>query len=165
VIIIQSGCVALPNELNTIDSLIQEHEGIKGHIKTVASLTEDWSGMEWNELTNLSHEQLQALNSKRFSLKQTMGYLEDGLRKHWDREDQELSPLIGTPLMNSLNIEHNEIQKQANEIDFVIEKSSPQEFLANRNYLNQIVSHLYQLIMEHEVKESTLLTLLKRSFV
>lgn len=35
----------MQDTLTVIDSLIQEHAGIKGHMKSVSSLAEDWKGM------------------------------------------------------------------------------------------------------------------------
>jgi hypothetical protein len=84
----------MPDELNSIESLIQEHEAIKGHMKSVSALAEDWKEMEWDDLTNLSHEQLQALNCKCLNLKETMGYLDDGLKNHWEHEGKIFPGLI-----------------------------------------------------------------------
>ena len=155
----------MQNTLTVVDSLIQEHAGIKGHMKSVSSLAEDWKGMEWDELTNLTHDQLQSLNNKWFNLKQTLRYLDDGLKSHWQHEDKVLPNLIGELLTKSIKIEHDEIQKQMREINFVMDKSTPQEFLSNRRYLIDIIAHVCQLISEHEVKESTILQLLKRQFI
>ncbi len=155
----------MQNTLTVIDSLIQEHTAIKGHMKSVSSLAEDWKGMEWDELKNLTHDQLQALDSKWFNLKQTLCYLDEGLKSHWKHEDKTLPNLIGDPLAKSIKIEHDEIQKQMREINFVLDKSTPQEFLSNRRYLIDIIAHLCQLISEHEVKESTIFQLLRRQFI
>jgi hypothetical protein len=155
----------MQNTLLVINGLIQEHAGIKEHMKSVTMLAEGWKGMEWDELENLSHDQLQALDSKWFNLKQTLCYLDEGLKSHWEHEDQALPNLIGDALMKSIKIEHDEIQKQMHEINFVMDKSTPQEFLSNRRYLIDIISHLCQLISEHEAKESTMLELLKRQFI
>ena len=155
----------MADELTIINKLIQEHEGIRGHMKAVSRLAEDWTGMEWDDLSNLNHEQLQALNTKCFNLKLTMGYLDEGLKGHWAHEDQVFPDLIGNPLLKSIHIEHGEILKQMREIDFVLAKSTPQEFLANRAYLNHLISYLARLISEHETKENTILQLLKRQFI
>lgn len=155
----------MPDELTTINNLLQEHEAIKDYMKAVSALSEDWKEREWEGLTNLTHEQIQILNRKCFNLKQTMSYLDEGLKKHWDHEDRILPELIGNPLMKSIHIEHEEILKQMREINFVIAKSTPQEFLANRSYLEHIISYLSQLISEHEIKENAVLELLKRQFI
>jgi hypothetical protein len=151
--------------LTVIEGLIQEHQAIKGHMKSVSTLAEDWRGMERDNLTNLGHERFQALNNKRFNLKQTICYLDEGLKNHWIHEDHILPQLIGDPLMKSIKIEHEEIEKQMHEINYLMEKSTPQEFLTNRDYLMEIISHLCQLISEHEIKEDTILQLLKRQFI
>jgi hypothetical protein len=153
------------DELSVINNLIQEHEGIKGNMKSISTLAEDWTGMEWGDLPNLDHEQLHALNNKLFNLKQTMTYLDEGLKRHWGYEDKVLPELIGNTLMKSIQIEHNEIIKQMNEINFALNKSSPQDFLTNRSYVKHLISYLCQLISEHESKENTILQLLKRQFI
>ena len=103
----------MPDDLTTIITLIQEHEAIQGHMRSVASTAGNWTGMEWDDLANLTHEQLQALNAKCLAIKQTMAYLEDGLKQHWEHEDKVLPELIGDRLMKSIKIEHDEIVKQA----------------------------------------------------
>lgn len=155
----------MQDTLNIIDNLIQEHEAIKGHMKSVSALTEDWRGMEWDASTDLNHEQLQALNGKCFNLKQTMDYLDEGLKNHWTHEDNVLAELIGNPLMKSIKIEHDEIKKQVREINLIIDKCTPREFLANRAYLMHIISYLGESIREHEIKEDTILQLLKKQYI
>lgn len=148
-----------------IDRLIQEHAAIKGHMKSASESAEDWRGMEWDNLINLTHEQLQTLNNKRFNLKQMIGDLHEGMKNHGEYEEKILPGLIGEPLMKSIVIEHQEIQKQMREINFVLDKSTPQEFLSNRAYLMHIISYLSQLISEHELKEDTILQLFRKQFI
>ncbi len=155
----------MPDELIIINNLIQEHEAIKEHMQSVSTLAGDWKGMEWDNLTNLTHEQILLLNNKCSNLKHAVASLDEGLKQHWDHEDKGLPGLMGNKLMKSINIEHDEIKKQMNEVNFVISKSTPQEFLANREYLRHIVSYLSQLITEHEITENSILQLLKKQLI
>src|SRR5690606_38765582 len=104
-------------------------------MKSATESTEEWKGMEWDSTTNMTHEQLQALNNKRLNMKQMIGDLNEGMKNQGEYEERVLPGLIGEPLMRSIVIEHQEIQKQMREINFVIDKSTPQEFLSNRAYL------------------------------
>lgn len=160
----QSGTV-VPDVLTIIENLSQEHEAIEWHMKSVGVLARDWMGMDWDDQTSLSHEQLQTLNSRCLNLKQTMHSLEEGMRNHWDHEEKVLPDLIGPQLMKSISIEHDEIRRQMREINYALANSTPQELLTSRDYLESIISHLCHLINEHEKKENTVLQLIKRQYI
>jgi hypothetical protein len=154
------------NELITLDSLINEHSGITGHMNSICKLTEDWKEMEiMAQTSNLDHQQISDLNQKSSNLRITMSYLEDGLMNHWVHEDVVFPGLIGGPLMKALKKEHEEILKQMREINYILSKSSPQDFLSGYSYLNLIISNLCRIIQEHETKEDTILVLLKNYYI
>jgi hypothetical protein len=153
------------DEITTIDNLIGEHEAIKGHMLSISNLAEDWRGLEGKDLADLSPEQTELLNKRLLNMRQTMGYLEDGLQNHWSHEEQTLPDLIGIPIWKSIQIEHDGILKKIKEINLIIVKSNPREFLANHKLLMHAGSSLSKLIREHEVKENTVLLLLKEQFI
>jgi len=153
------------NELAAIENIIQEHEAINGHMRSISILLEEWKEMDVNKLADLNHEQLQTLKNRSFSFKQTMNYLDEGMKKHWVLEDQVLPELIGKPLAKSLHIEHVEIMKQMNEIKSAVFNIELRDFLLKRAYLKNSISYLSQYIREHEAKENTILQLLKKQFV
>jgi hypothetical protein len=155
----------MSNELIIIDSLIQQHEAIQGHMKSVICLVDEWKEIDWGDLPNLDHEQLQILNEKHMNFKQTMGYLADGLKNHHQHEEETMPKLIGDNLMEAIRIEHNEMHKQLGEVNFILINVTPQGFLSNRPYLNLVIDNLLRLIKEHSNVENMILHLLKRRFI
>jgi hypothetical protein len=153
------------NNLDDIENVLKEHEAINAHMQTISNLAEDRMLNEWKNSIDLKPEQLKVIVNKWESIKQTFSYLEEGIRLHIDHEERILTDFVGNILAKSINLEHLEIHSQLKELNAFINRNGPQEFLANQDYLNQIISQLCRMIREHEEKENDILTLLRKQFV
>jgi hypothetical protein len=151
------------NELLVIDSLINEHTAISGHMRSVCSLLDSWD--EALPAQNMPAAQEQSLSQKGLNLKQTMAYLDDGLKQHHKREEEVMTAITGEPVMEALKTEHREIIKQMGEINFVLRDIKPGTLAANFDYLKLIINNLCNLVSLHSSVEDTLLTLMKRRYI
>jgi hypothetical protein len=153
----------LANELIIIENLMNEHEAISGHMRSVCSLLDAWE--DETSSANLQPEQVRSLSQKGINLKQTMGYLDDGLKQHHGHEEEAMPALAGEPVMEALKIEHQEITKQMREINFILRDVQPAALVAHYDYLKLIINNLCNLVSLHTSVENTLLVLLKKRFI
>lgn len=153
----------MPNELIIIDSLINEHTAIAGHMRSVCSLLDVWD--EDISARALLTGQEQSLSQKGVNLKQTMGYLDEGLKQHHKHEEEVIPAIAGELVLEALKIEHREIMKQLGEINFVLRDIQPKVLAANFDYLKLIINNLCNLVSLHSSVENTLLNLLKKRFI
>jgi hypothetical protein len=154
---------SITNALLDIDSLINEHSAISGHMLSVCTLLDTWD--EDVSAKTLLAGQEQSLIGKGINLKQTMSYLDEGLKQHHEHEESVLLSIAGEPVIDALKIEHQEILKQVGEINFVLRDIQPKTLAANFDYLKLIINNLCNLVSLHSSVENTLLNLLKKRFI
>ncbi len=147
----------------TIDSLIGEHVAIRGQMELIRGLTQDWGHLlDSKELVPQNQDQLQALMDKRSSLKQAMGYLEDGLKNHHAHEDEIMPPLAGSLLMKAIRIEHEEMLKMMDNINSLVINANLEVFLKKGADLIQLINDLRKFASIHSSREDGILFFLKR---
>jgi hypothetical protein len=151
------------NALLQIDGLVKEHIAISGHMRSVCSLLDKWEEDISTDVVQSGKEQ--SLSQKGVNLKQTMGYLDEGLKAHHQHEEEVIPNLAGEPVMEALQIEHQEIIKQLGEINFVLRDIQPVSLAVNFDYLKLIINNLCNLVSLHESVENTLLNLLKKRYI
>lgn len=153
-----------------IDSLIEQHHTLRQHAKLVgeaiadieAALTLRLTRREW------AHGSPETISEKQQQLQQTMGFLDEGLKKHFAFEEKVLPPLLGELLMRALTIEHRVIKgriDQAKSVlyDIKLEGSSQDELLAKKSRIQQTIDDIIELIEEHATNEETILKMLKKA--
>jgi len=150
----------MPNELILIDNLIGEHEAIHGHMKSVCGLMDNWE-----EIADPESEAEIDINQMHINIRQTMAYLDEGIKIHHQHEDTIMPALIGTPLFEALVIEHEEILKQLKEINYILVNVDTKGFAANGAYLKLVIDNLCRLVLDHVTREDVILRLLKRRFI
>ncbi len=160
----------MQDKLAIIQRVIAEHQTIHGHTKLVGEaindleaifrLRQDYSG--WTQSS------LESLTEKRERLQQTLSFLAEGLRNHFNFEEMALPPLFGDLLMEGLILEHQEIRKSINEArpvvgDTSLESLPQEELLARKWQIQQAIASLCQLSDEHLAKEEIILKMMKRA--
>jgi hypothetical protein len=153
----------MADELINIDNLINEHAALSGHMRSVCGLLDTWD--KDIPVNDIQPAQEQALNQKGINFKQTMSYLDEGLKQHHQHEEEIMPAITGEPIMEALRVEHHEILKQMGEINFVLRDINPRTLAANFDYLKLIVNNLCNLISLHNSVEDTLLNLLKKRYI
>lgn len=151
------------NGQSTIDSLLGEHVAIRGQMQLLLALTREWEKLlESKESIFQNPEKLQALGEKFKSLKQALGYFEDGLKNHHQHEDQVMPPLVGNLLMKAIWLEHGETLKMSDRINSLVINNTLENFLKKGTYIMQLIDELAIFAGAHSSKEDGILLLLKK---
>ncbi len=148
--------------LSNVESLMNEHEAIRGHAKQVRELVKDLESILGEEEKVGSRSQyIAAVSLKQQALKQTVGYLEDGLRTHHAHEEEVMPPLVGDLLMRGIRMEHEEQLQQFKKINPALQDNDVQQFLDNISYIKKIIEDLCQAASIHSIREDGFLHFLK----
>jgi len=153
----------IADELLVIEKIINEHAAISGHLHTVCSLMDSWDVGQSPIGGQMVRDQL--LSQKGLNLRQTMNYLDEGIKQHHRLEEDRLPEIAGIPIMEALQVEHTEIIKQMSEIKFLLRDIEPEYLIENFDYLRLIVNNLCNLVSLHIAVENTLLNLLRKRFI
>jgi hemerythrin len=151
-----------------IKRIIDEHQTIKQHIKLVGDSISDQEAL--NALQKAHSDFIpgrpEIISEKQKSLQQTMAFLEDGMKKHFDFEEKVLPPLLGELLGQALALEHRDIKRQieadkATVANIRLEGLSREELLEKETYIEEVIDALLQLIEGHAAREETVLGMIQ----
>ncbi len=150
--------------LSTVQSLLNEHEAIRGHMQQVRGSVKDLESILNQEAKRRNHsEYLAVVTGKQQALKQTWGYLEDGLRMHHAHEDNVMPPLVGDLIMQGIRLEHDEQLRQFNKINPALQDSDVQQFLDKILYIKKTVEDICQSASLHSIREDGILHFLREA--
>jgi hypothetical protein len=148
----------------TVESLMNEHEAIRGHDRQVRELVKNLdSFLSQSEIHDGRPEYLAAAEEKRISLKQAMGYLEDGLKNHHEHEEQVMPPLVGELIMQAIRQEHDEMLKQFEKIHSLLVDNDIRDFLKKAAYIQKTIEDICQSASIHSIREDGILYFLKKA--
>ena len=148
----------------TVESLMNEHEAIRGHNRQVRESVKNLDSLLTQyELLDGKPEYLSAIDEKRAGLKIAMGYLEDGLRTHHEHEEQVMPPLVGKLIMQAIRKEHAEMLAQFAKINPLLNNDT-QSFLKNAAYIKKtVVEDICESSSVHSLREDGILYFLKKA--
>lgn len=160
----------MPNRTQVVTGLMAEHETIKEQVRQAQEAMEDWQRTLDSAIAGGESVQIETLSAKQWRLVQAMHSLEQGLVGHYQREEQELVPLIGSLLGESLRIEHEEIERQLRLVrllltDTDLKALSMAELAAKYPDVKRDIERAYRLIVDHGSREDAVLRLLLRAVV
>jgi len=147
-----------------IKKIMEEHLSIKSHMKLVGDTVSDYEA-----LTTLARESADwipgksdELAKKQDKLKQTLGYLDEGLKNHFAFEEELLPTLLGELLMRALAAEHQKIRKEIDRAKSLMQGTELQgldrdELLLKQVKIKQVISNIGKLLEDHSGKEEVLL--------
>lgn len=147
-----------------IKRIMEEHLSIKSHVKLVGDSVGDYEA-----LAKLSGESVDwipgrsgDLEGKQDRLKQTLGYLDEGLKNHFALEEELLPPLLGDLLMRALTVEHQKINKEIDRAKSLVHGIELQglgrdEMLSKQAKVRQVIGNIGKLLESHSAKEEVLL--------
>ena len=156
--------------LAKINEIIEEHRTIGSGVKLVGESVSDQEAL--TSLKNVRSDwvpgRLELISEKQRKLKQTMSFLEEGLRNHFAKEEEVLPALLGEFLMQSLLLEHQEIVGKIDEVKLVAADSklgrlSEAELESLDSEVKQKISDFSRLIEEHADKEEMMLDMVARA--
>ena len=158
------------DKLDTIKQVIKWHKTIRGHIKLVGDSISDQEALVTLLIKRADWlpEQLEDLEEKRANLQQTMSYLDEGLRNHFEFEEKELPSVLGELFFQALHLEHQEIigaiEKAKVAVSDTRFKGVNKDAMAARAAeVKDVIDDIGKMIEEHAVKEEVLLGMLKKT--
>jgi hypothetical protein len=147
----------------TIESLMNEHSAIRGHMELVHELIKEWDKLlESREAVLKSPDKMRTVTAKRRSLVQAMGYLEEGLKNHHQHEDNVMPPLVGDLLWRAIRLEHTEMLEQLDKIDSLLLNSGIESFVEKGEEIMQSIAGMVRVISSHSVREDGMLYFLRK---
>lgn len=148
----------------TVEGLLAEHVAIRGQLKLVHDLTQEWDTIFTARKDILQiEERLKFVAVKRGSLEQALGYLEDGLKNHHLHEEQVLPGLVGNLLWKAIYAEHQETVERFEKINSGIINNSIEDFLREGIQTMQSIDDLWRFASLHSSREDGMLLFLKKA--
>ncbi|MBN1862905.1 MAG: hemerythrin domain-containing protein [Dehalococcoidales bacterium] len=154
--------------LAKVEEIIAEHQGIRDSVRRVGESVSDQEAL--SSLRSADSDWVagrpELLEQKQSRLKETLDYLEDGMRKHFAREEEVLPSVLGEFLMRALLLEHQEILKTIDRSRSVALNTKfsgmSREALESRDSeIKQTVDGLCRLVEGHADKEDLMLETVK----
>lgn len=160
----------MEDKLTIVNRIIEWHQTIRGHIKLVGDSVTDQEALAdlEKERADFIPGRFEILSKKQKKLQQTMSFLEEGLKNHFDFEEKALPPLLGELLTQALVLEHQEIKNEIAEVKSMtvsakLEGLSREELLSKESRIQQAVNGICQLVDEHATREEAILEMLQRA--
>jgi hemerythrin len=147
-----------------IKRTIEEHMSLKSDIKLVGDSVSDYEALAKlaSESTDWIPGSSDDLREKQDKLRQTLGYLDEGLRNHFAFEEELLPPLLGDLLMRALAQEHQRIGREIDRAKSLVDSMELQglgrdELISKQSKVKQVINNICKLIEDHSGKEEVLL--------
>jgi len=160
----------MPDNLQIIKRILEEHQTIKGHVKLVGDAVSDQEALRSLEgsRADLIPGRLGALPEIQKTLQRALLPLDEGLRNHFAFEEENLPPILGEILMKSLLLEHQEIKASLDHIKSTLSRIKPEnlsrdELLTKEAQMQEMVNKICQLVGDHAAKEEMILEMAQRA--
>ena len=153
-----------------INEIIEEHRTIRGSVKLVGDSVSDQEVLISLKIirSDWIPGRLELMSEKQRKLKQTMSFLEEGLRNHFSKEEEVLPPVLGEFLMRALLMEHQKIIERIDGVrsmvaDNRLEGLAETELMSKDSEIEQEVNDFCRLIEEHADREELILEMVVRA--
>ena len=148
-------------------NLIGENEGIKEQLKRAGDAIADWQRTLESEISHKQGSPMKVLSDKQWQLVQAIGFLQDGLFNHYQREQKEIVPFVGL-LGEALGLEGDEIREQLDRIRLLLTDAnlkglSGTELATKYSDVKRELEITYRLIYDHAFIEDYILRLLLKA--
>jgi len=152
-----------------LNKIKEEHINIRENVKLVGDSVNDREAL--NALSGTRNDWIpdktEIFSEKQKRLQQTLSFLGDGLRNHFALEIDYLTSFLDEPFMRALILEHHDILKQLGEAklmaaDIKLDGLGQDELISKEAQIQQTISKLGQAIIEHAIREETLLGMLEK---
>ena len=156
--------------LAKINEILEEHRTIRSGVKLVGDSVSDQEALVSlkSVRSDWTPGRLELMSEKQRKLKQTMSFLEEGLRNHFSKEEDMLPALLGEFLMQSLLLEHQEVIEKIDEVRLVATNSTLEglteaELESRDTEIKQKISDFSRRLEEHADKEELMLEMVVRA--
>ena len=157
----------MSDQSQIILNLISENGNIKEQTKRAGEAIADWQRTLESEINHKKGSPMEVLSDKQWKLVQAIGFLEDGLSSHYQREQKEIVPFVGL-LGAALEIEHTDIQEQLHRIRLLLTDTNLKGLsgteLSKKYYdIKRELEITYRLIDDYSSMEDIILRLLLKA--
>jgi len=155
--------------LEIIQHTIEEHRKIRNDVGAVGHAANDMEAMFSVQRSHAGWAQssLEDLPQSVERLRQAVGVVNEGLRRHYGYEEQYLPPVFGDTLMKALVFEHNEVRGKLSafltSINTDVAGMSQEGLLTYRSSIQQGIGDLMQSIEAHASREEVVLRMIARA--
>ncbi|MFW6118563.1 MAG: hemerythrin domain-containing protein [Chloroflexota bacterium] len=160
----------MPDNLAVVTRVILEHHAIREHVKLAGDTVNDIEALFALQKTQSGWGQtsIKSLTEKQAQLLQAISFLEQGLKNHFDFEEEALLPLLGELLAKAILHEHNQISRQINSAkttltSMKLEGLEQHELLSKKSVIQQDINSLRQAVEEHARHEEVILNMMKKA--
>ena len=154
----------MSDNLAIIRRVLEEHQALRRNMKLVGDSITDQEAT--SSLQGAQADWIpgrpQILAEKQKKLKQTLSFLDEGLKNHFAFEEEALPSLLGELFMRALILDHREIigeieEAQSIVADIKIEGLNRDELLLKEARIKQEVDGIYELVEGHTTREEIML--------
>ncbi|MBI2869028.1 MAG: hypothetical protein HYX96_04295 [Chloroflexi bacterium] len=155
------------DDLKLIDELIRAHRGISQRVRSLESSVTDLEAVLDLQKAQSGWEldSKEALAQKQAALGETLGYLDAGLRRHFEYEEIKLPGLFSPLMMQWLKLEHARILEgiaRAKESLVVSEAELAHEQRLSRKWdIQRMTSEISRDVEDHARKEEVTYEMIK----
>jgi hypothetical protein len=151
-----------------IAGLLDQHRTVRDQAGRVQGSLADHEALDSLEKARLDWTpgQFGSLSEKRDRLRDELGELEDGLRKHFRFEEETLPPLLGELLVRALALQHREIGREIAEARSIVAEAKlegleREDLLIQESRVQQRIGVVLRLVEEHAAKEELILEMIE----
>jgi hypothetical protein len=159
----------MAEELDTINEAIKEHHTIRDTVKFATGAVSDFEALFAlrQAYAGWSQSPPDEMAARHQQLIETLEMVDRGLRLHWDKEEAYLRPLLGGPMMKAFILEHRDIARRLEEATKTfsaehLEALQPQELLARKSAIQDMINHVMQAIEEHSNHEDMIFNMVRK---
>ncbi len=160
----------MSDALAIVTRVISEHHTMRKHTKLAGDTVSDIEALFalQGAQSGWSQTSIAALIEKRDQLLQTISFMEEGLKNHFDFEEKALPPLFGKLLMNAILHEHRKISGQVASAkttlaSIEVERLDERDLLSKKSAIQQSINSLHQTVEEHAQHEEVILTMIRKA--
>jgi hypothetical protein len=160
--------MVVKDDIVIVYGLLHEHEAI---IQNAVQIKNAINGPEAKFLQTAGHwseELVKEITTAYSNVQRAMSNINQGLQQHFEKEEKDLAPLIGSLLTRALGQEHSQLLEkftkariQVNESN--LEKLSREELLAKSYEIRNATISIFDQIESHITREDVILQLLRRT--
>lgn len=157
------------NRLEIIRHIIEFHHTIRNELQRIGQSINDLEALFQlrSEYSSWSQSSIENLAESKTKLRETLKSLEEGLRKHFAYEEDNLPPILGEVMMKGLLVEHRAIRQEIKAADNLVfsteyDSTGYEEAVLQKSRLQQAISNLAQSIENHASREETVLDMARK---
>jgi hemerythrin len=158
--------MVVKDDIVIVYGLLHEHEAIIQNALQIKNAINEPEAKFLQTVGHWSEELVQEITTAYSNVQRAMLNINQGLQQHFEKEEKELAPIIGSLLIKALGQEHSELLKkftkariQVNESN--LEKLSREELLAKSYDIRNATISIFDQIESHIAKEDVILQLLR----